>query len=243
MLNRAHRPVSASFFHVTARSRRHAAIFMSRADYRAFMTVLQAGLARHPVKLISYCVMPNHWHLVLGPNGTDNVPPFVRWVTATHTAHWLEHHKAMGSGPVYEADMRADAVDTPGDLVGLCRHVERNALRARLVRRAQDWPWCSLSDRLRTSGVLPLQPAMFLASESWVGYVNAAITPRESTRDVTDHPRLVQCADDLLGDVTAADDHQADAHVECAKHLGVVDAAAALKPAKERRHDPALAIE
>jgi putative transposase len=62
-----------------------------------------------------------------------------------------------------------------------CRYVERNALRAGLVRRAQDWPWCSLADRLRPEPRLPLVSTPFLVSDAWIEYVNAPIMLSEQS--------------------------------------------------------------
>jgi hypothetical protein len=58
------------------------------------------------------------------------------------------------------------------ELVRACRSVERNALAERLVTRAQDWPWGSLSERLNPVLKFPIAPTPFLASAMWVDYVN-----------------------------------------------------------------------
>ena len=273
MPRRPRRDTPASIFHVINRSVRKVPIFVNRADYRAFLTVLTEGLRLHPVKLISYCVMPNHWHLVVGPNGTDQLSTFMKWVTGTHAIRWHHHHKTVGQGPVYQGRFHATAIGAAADLVHVCRYVERNALRAALVQRAQDWPWCSLSDRLRADTALPLEPAIFLSSNMWVEYVNAAVTTREQIErqralpptsvpdlpksvenrpvplsgDQTDDPgglaQVSQLGEDFFSDMTGDDDHQPDAHVERPEHLGIVNVAAALKPREDRRYHPALAVE
>jgi putative transposase len=253
MARRARRDIPGSFFHVINRSVRNVPIFMNRSDYRAFLTVLEEGLTHHPVKLISYCVMPNHWHLVLGPNGPNDLSPFMQWVTATHAIRWHRHHKSVGQGPVYQRLFRSEPVEAAGDLVNVCRYVERNALRSRLVRRAQDWPWCSLSDRRRGDATLPLQPAVFLASDAWLDYVNAVVTTRErveasdpllsNSNDPSGLAGLFQDGEDLVRHLTAHDHHEPDSHVERSEHLGLGDAAGALEPGEERWHHPALAIK
>jgi len=272
MPRQARRDVTGSFFHVINRSVRKVRIFVNRADYRAFLTVLEEGLALHPVKLVSYCVMPNHWHLVVGPTGTGELSAFMQWVTATHAIRWHRHHKTVGQGPVYQGRFHSNAVEGAAELVHVCRYVERNALRAHLVQRAQDWPWCSLSDRLRADATVPLQPAVFLATDMWIEYVNAAVTPRElveaqaksESTSGTELPETVENSsvpllgdaqdpgsltaifedtEDFIRDLRAGDDDQADPHVERPEHLCVVNSAPALEPAEEWGDDPALAID
>jgi REP element-mobilizing transposase RayT len=164
---------SAPYFHVLNRSVRRTPLFFKPLDYRAFLTVMREGLARYPVQLLAYCVMPNHWHLVLEPEGTRVLASFMQWVTATHALRWHRHRRTLGEGHVYQGRYHAKLVEFGADLVRVCRYVERNALQAQLVKRAQDWPWCSLYDRCTGSTRVPLRSARFLASQAWIDYVNA----------------------------------------------------------------------
>ena len=171
--------LAASHFHVINRSVRKVPIFRCRSDYRAFLLALAEGLTRHPIRLVSYCILSNHWHLVLEPVGTDDLIKFMQWVTATHAIRWHKHHKTVGQGPVYQGRFHAEPLETAADLIRVCRYVERNALRAGLVSRAQDWPWCSLAERLRSDPQMPLVSADFLTSSAWVDYVNLPSTQKE----------------------------------------------------------------
>ena len=179
MARQARRHTAAPYFHVTNRAARKERIFLRPKDYRAFVQVLTEGLERHPVRLLSYCLLSNHWHLVLGPPSTMALTDFVKWVTATHAIRWHRAHQSVGFGPVYQGRFHAEPIEQPGQLVSVMRYVERNALSAGLVSRAQDWPWCSLADRLRPDPDLPLVCAPYLASDSWMAYVNSILTTRD----------------------------------------------------------------
>jgi putative transposase len=164
--------LNATHLHVVNRSVRRAQIFVRRQDYRAFLAVLQQGLQHHPVELLSYCLLPNHWHLVVEPSGTAALIDFMHWVTTTHAVRWHQSHRTVGRGPVYQGRYHATAIDAPDMLIRVCRYVERNALRAGLVARAEHWPWCSLAARASGSGDLRLKDAPFLTSGAWLDYVN-----------------------------------------------------------------------
>ena len=157
--------------HVHNRSVRRHQLFFDAADYKAFEQVLSQALEREPLRLLSYCIMPNHWHLVLWPHA-DELSGFMHWLTSTHAKRWHIAHGSLGTGPVYQNRYGAVPVQTEKHLLTLLRYVERNPLRAHLVQRAEDWRWGSLWRRCNSCNDLPLatwpipQPAM------WVETVN-----------------------------------------------------------------------
>jgi putative transposase len=128
---------------------------------------------RHPARLITYCILSNHWHLVLGPVGTIGLSNLLHWVTTTHAIRWHRRGRTVGQGPVYQGRFKSHPIEAPDQLMRVCRYVERNALTAGLVQKAQDWPWCSLAARRSLLSDLPLVNTPFLASNAWVDYVNS----------------------------------------------------------------------
>ena len=187
MGRRLRQTLRAPYFHVINRSVRRVPLFIRPLDYRAFLDVLAAGLDRYDVRLIAYCLLSNHWHLIVEPAGTKTLTRFMHWVTVTHAVRWHRHHKTVGQGPVYQGRYHSIPLETPQSLMRACRYVERNALAAKLVRRAQDWPWCSLSDRIRGEQPVPLKAAPFFTSTAWLNYVNDEI-PEEILSDMTAAP-------------------------------------------------------
>ncbi len=183
MPRRPRRSTPAPFFHVINRTARRVPIFIRPTEYRAFLRVLGEGLDKYPVRLLAYCVMSNHWHLVLGPDGTEALSSFMRWVTATHAVRWHHRHGSVGQGALYKGRYQAIAIDTGDSLVRVCRYVERNALAAGLVKRAEDWPWGSLFERIRAQPRLALSSAPFLLSSAWVTHVNLPATPADLVID------------------------------------------------------------
>ena len=187
-LRRTH--LDAPFFHVLNRSVRRAPIFRRPQDYRAFLAVLQEGLDRFPIRLVAFCVLSNRWHLVLEPAGTEGMIRFMHWVSTTHAVRWHHRRESRGLGPVYQGRYRSAPIEGTGELMRICRFVERSALTAGLVRRAQDWPWSSLAERLRPQPEVSLKPARFLASQAWVDHVNAAGPLWEQIEESEDLPAI-----------------------------------------------------
>jgi putative transposase len=134
-------------FHVLNRGVRRLQLFDRPEDYRAFLRVLGEAQARVPMRCLAYCLMPNHFHLVLWPRGDGELPAFMAWLTATHSKRWHAWRQTAGTGHVYQGRYKAFPVSSDTHFLRLCRYVERNALRAGLVSRAEDWPWTSLAQR------------------------------------------------------------------------------------------------
>src|SRR5207244_3632564 len=122
-------------YHVLNRAVARLPLFQKDGDYAAFERVLAEALARHPIRLLSYCVMPNHWHMVLWPKKDGELTAFLRWLTHTHTMRWHAHYHTSGTGHLYQGRFKSFPIEADDHLYAVLRYVERNALRAGLVGR------------------------------------------------------------------------------------------------------------
>ena len=134
-------------FHVLNRGVGRMKLFRSDADYRAFEEVLEETLDILPMRVCSYCLMPNHWHFVLWPKADGDLAVFMQRLTITHATRWQRHRKQVGYGHVYQGRFKSFPVSTDEYFYQVARYVERNVLRANLVDRAEEWRWSSLRRR------------------------------------------------------------------------------------------------
>jgi len=135
---------AGGLYHALNRGNARSAIFRKDADYEAFERILGGGLEQYDVQLFAFQLMPNHWHFVLSPNQDGEMSRFVGWVTATHTMRYHAHYHSSGEGHVYQGRFKSFPIQDDEHFFSVCRYVERNALRAQLVKRAEDWRWGSL---------------------------------------------------------------------------------------------------
>src|SRR5947208_16376866 len=131
-------------YHVLNRANARLPIFETDADYEAFENVLAEAVARTGTRLLAYCVMGNHWHLVVWPRQDGELSQFVGWLTLTHTQRWHAFHQSTGSGHVYQGRFKSFPVQEDEHLFTVARYVERHALRANLTRRAEQSRWGGL---------------------------------------------------------------------------------------------------
>jgi putative transposase len=158
-------------YHVLNRANERARIFHSHAEYRLFRMLLREASRRFPVRVLAYCIMPNHWHLVLWPLAPDSVSAFMHWLTTTHVAIYRRHHGSVGDGHVYQGRFKCFAVQSSADYLKVMHYVEQNALRGRLAPRAELWRWSSVNERCRiTRGILAAGPVPLPAN--WIDLLN-----------------------------------------------------------------------
>src|SRR3990170_6630419 len=86
-------------YHVLNRRVGRLPLFEKPADYAAFEKILQEAYERSGIRIAAYCLMPNHWHLLLWPQRDGELSEVMRWVTVTHTQRWHAHRHTAGTGP------------------------------------------------------------------------------------------------------------------------------------------------
>lgn len=168
-------------YHVLNRANARMTIFDNHDDYAAFETVLAEAVERSGTRLLAYCVMPNHWHLLVWPRKDGELSQFVGWLTLTHTQRWHAHRRSIGSGHVYQGRFKSFPIQEDQHFITVARYIERNAKRARLVRRAENWQWGSLYRwRQGTPAEKQLLAAWPLPRRAgWVDHVNTPLTEAE----------------------------------------------------------------
>jgi putative transposase len=132
-------------YHIVNRANARIPLFEKDADFAAFEGAVEEAHAREPLRLLAYCVMPNHWHFVVWPKrgAHSQVTDFFRWLTLTHTQRWHAHQGTSGTGHLYQGRFKSFPVESDDHLYTVLRYVERNPVRATLVDRAEQWRWSS----------------------------------------------------------------------------------------------------
>mgnify|MGYP005843774413 CR=1 FL=1 len=163
---------TGGLYHVLNRGNGRMALFHKPADYDAFVGVLREGLGRYEVDLLAWCLMSNHWHLVLRPRRADALAGLMRWVGVTHVRRHHEHHHTRGGGHLYQGRFKSFPIQDDHHFLVVCRYVEANPLRAKLVRRAENWRWSSLSRDDNPARRLPVAAWPVRRPVDWVEAVN-----------------------------------------------------------------------
>lgn len=136
--------VGGEIYHVLNRANARVQIFDNDKDYRQFEEILEEAVEKYNMRLLAYCIMPNHWHLVLYPKQDGDLQQFMSWLTNTHTRRWHVAKDTVGQGHLYQGRYKSFICEKDQYLLTLLRYVERNAKRAKLVKKAEQWRWSSV---------------------------------------------------------------------------------------------------
>ena len=131
-------------YHVINRANARLPIFFEEDDYLLFEKVLIEAKEKYDMRILSYILMPNHFHLVLCPKEDGDLGKFMQWLTLTHTQRWHQSKQTKGTGHLYQGRYKSFLIQDDIHLLSVIQYVERNALRAKLVRKAQNWKFSSL---------------------------------------------------------------------------------------------------
>ncbi|MGB3127679.1 MAG: transposase, partial [Pseudomonas sp.] len=133
-----------------------------------------------PMRVCAYCLLSNHWHFVLWPENDGDLPTFMQQLTNTHVKRWKEHRHERGHGHLYQGRYKSFPVQDDEYFFHVVRYVERNALRANLVERAELWRWSSLGCVGRDDNSMAVLSDWPLARpRNWIEHVNEPQTESE----------------------------------------------------------------
>jgi len=160
-------------YHIINRASGRVPIFKTKEDFKLFEEVLEEAKEKTGMRILAYCIMPNHFHLALYPEQDDEIQKFMGWFTKTHTQRWHVAHNTTGHGHLYQGRYKSFIVNTDKYYLTLMKYIEQNPLRSKLVNHAEDWQWGSLYRRMRGT---PQQKKLLSA---WVVH-----EPKDYIRDV-----------------------------------------------------------
>jgi len=154
-------------FHVLNRSVARLTLFEKPDDYAAFMRVVEETWQKNPLPIFAMSVMPNHWHFVVRPTTDTQLTEYFQRLTVTHTMRWHAHYATSGTGHLYQGRIKSFPIQSDEHLLTVLRYVERNPLRANLVKKAEEWEYGSACARQQKQ-----------ATPEWLATVKKPSLPR-----------------------------------------------------------------
>jgi putative transposase len=164
-------------YHVLNRGNHRAQVFHKDDDYQAFVNLLPEASLRVPMRMLAYCLMPNHFHLVVWPSADGDLSRWMHWLRTAHARRYQRHYHATGR--VWQGRFKTFPIQDDDHLLVVLRYVERNPLHTGLVGRAEAWEWSSLHGHAQGPLALWLDPGPVPRGPQWVEAVNAPMFETE----------------------------------------------------------------
>jgi putative transposase len=166
-------------YHVINRGNAQAEVFHKDGDYAAFLKLLGEAGQRVEMRLLGYCLMPNHFHLVVWPRGDADLGRYMQWLLTSHVRRYHRHYGT--SGHVWQGRYKAFPIQQDHHLLVVLRYVERNPVRAPgiPVRNARRWPWSSIGQPRPDVAYPALDADPVRRGDDWLDWVNQPQTEAE----------------------------------------------------------------
>lgn len=166
-------------YHVLNRGNGQAEVFHKEDDYAAFLKLLCQASERVPMRLLAYCLMPNHFHLVAWTLEDGDLGRWMQWLLTSHVRRYHRHYNS--SGHVWQGRFKAFPIEEDDHLLTVMRYVERNPVRARSIpfRKAERWPWSSIGEPAKDVECPILDPGPVPRGKNWLHLVNEPQTQAE----------------------------------------------------------------
>ena len=130
-------------YHVLNRGNERRTIFHNDNEYASFVQLLEHARAKASMRVLAYCLMPNHFHLCLWPVSDGDLSRFMQWLMTKHVHQFRKSYP--GAGHVWQGRFKAFIAQDDAHLLTVIRYIERNPVRAGLVANASEWSWSSAS--------------------------------------------------------------------------------------------------
>lgn len=135
--------VAGGIYHVVSRGNRKQPIFLSGGDHELFLDLMRKVVRDRDWSVHSYCLMPNHYHLLLETRAAD-LSAGMQEINGGYGMWFNRLHGFVGH--LFQGRFNAFAVESDGHLLHLTRYIAMNPVRARLCSSPADWQWSSFSD-------------------------------------------------------------------------------------------------
>ncbi len=148
----------------------------------AFERILGEGQERFGMRICGYCIMGNHWHLLLWPESDNVLPEFMHWVTLTHSQRYHTSHCTSGMGHIYQGRYKSFPFQAGRHYLRVLRYIEANPVRAKLVTNAGLWRWSSYNFHCgiaQSDKPLVICPSPEKLTQNWQEFVHKPISEAE----------------------------------------------------------------
>jgi len=168
--------VGGYIYHILNRGNGRQDIFHKDGDYQSFINLIKESKTKYSIKIFAYCIMPNHFHLVVEPEKGEDLSKWMQWLMTSHVRRYHRHYNS--SGHIWQGRYKSFIVQNNEYLLMVLRYVENNPVRKGLVKMAKDWPWSSHKERIyKNENIISDSPINL--PENWEEYVNKPLINNE----------------------------------------------------------------
>jgi putative transposase len=151
---------ASQYYHLFNRGNDHAILFREAENYRYFLRLMDKYLTSDKVEVVAYCLMPDHYHLLVCPLVDNILSKIMQPLLLAYTNAFNKRYERMGA--LFQGRFKANYVDKNEYLLQVSRYIHLNPVRSGLVKKAEDWEFSSYRDYLGLRIGSRLQPGVIM---------------------------------------------------------------------------------
>lgn len=157
-------------YHIINRGNRRETVFHDKYDYERFLKLLEESKQRYEINIYAYCLMPNHFHIVVYTNDAQSLSKALHWISSSYVRYYNKKYKI--SGHLWQGRYKSFIVQQDSYLLVLLKYVEANPKRANIVKRCEDFKYSSAYNRINKidDNILDIVPIEL--PNNWSNYIN-----------------------------------------------------------------------
>ncbi len=172
--------VDEGVYHVLNRGNGRQEVFHREDDYAGFVELIKKAKRRYVVKLFGYCLMPNHYHMVVMIEEAEELSRWMQWLMTSHVRRY--HREHASNGHVWQGRYKSFVIESDDHLLTVMRYVEGNPVRAGLAGSAIEWRWSSHAEVIGKKERQIIDELPIDLPDGWSRYVDEPLTEKEIDR-------------------------------------------------------------
>ena len=133
------RYIKNHYYHVYNRGNNRQQIFIDKENYHYLLNLLQRYQDQFDVRIIAYCLMPNHYHFLLMQSGDSSISQFLKSTFQSYVQAFNKKYEQTGR--LFEGQPKANLIDNDAYLLHICRYIHLNPVESKIVSDIEDWPY------------------------------------------------------------------------------------------------------
>lgn len=167
-------------YHVLNRGNSKKVVFHNTNDYQGFLTLIVDSKKDYSIEIFAYCLMPNHFHLIVRPRIADHLSKWMHKLMIGHVQRYRIFYHS--SGHIWGNRFKHFVIQQDEHFLTALRYVERNPVRAKLVASAKDWKWSSFRERMKRAPNSSIDISPVALPDDWGEFVDRPLTEKDLER-------------------------------------------------------------
>lgn len=137
--------IDCSCYHIITRGNQKQTVFVNEKDYVVYLAILKKAKRKYKILVYTYCLMPNHVHLLIECRSSRDMSKFMQWLNRGYSAYFNTTYKTTGH--LWQGRFISKPILKNQYLIHCANYIESNPLRAKITEIISTYQWSGYRER------------------------------------------------------------------------------------------------